>query len=120
MNLISVLSLPISYKEIITFLDIKVGLRNGKIITSFYVKPTDRHQYLYCLSVHPYHTKWSVVFTQTLPISRLCSYVVPRRTLDLNNGEMTKVMLANFKIKNHDINNNTKGLTLVLKHHQLL
>ena len=33
-----------------------------------YVKPTDRHQYL-----HPEHTKRSVVFNQTLHVTRICS-----------------------------------------------
>ena len=37
------------------------------------LKPTDRHQYLHSLSAHPYHTKNSVVFSQTLRISRLCN-----------------------------------------------
>ena len=62
-----------SNKEIIAFLDIKVSLINGKVFTDVYVKPTNHHQYLHYLSDHPYHTKKSVVFCQTLQISRLCS-----------------------------------------------
>ena len=38
-----------------------------------YIKPTGRLEYLNYLSAHPYHTKMSVVFSQTLRISRLCS-----------------------------------------------
>ena len=38
-----------------------------------YFKPTDRHQYLHNLSAHPYHTKNSVAFSQTLRIGRLCN-----------------------------------------------
>ena len=53
------------------FLDIKVSLRNGKVFTDLYVKPTDRHQYLHFLSAHPYHTKKSVAISQTQRISRL-------------------------------------------------
>ena len=30
-----------------------------------YVKRTDRHKYLHYLPAHPYHTKRSVVFSQT-------------------------------------------------------
>ena len=60
-------------KESIAFLDIKVSLRNEKIFTDVYFKPTDRHQYLHNLSAHPYHTKNSVVFSQTLRIGRLCN-----------------------------------------------
>ena len=37
------------------------------------MKPTDRHQYLHFSSAHLNHTKCSVVFSQTLRMSRLCS-----------------------------------------------
>ena len=50
-----------------------MGLKDGKIATDLHVKPTDRHQYLHFSSAHPNHTKRSVVFSQTLRISRLCS-----------------------------------------------
>ena len=63
-------SLPIKFtsesnKESIAFLDIKVSLRNGKVFTDVYVKPTDCHQYLHYLSAHLYQTKKSVIFSQT-------------------------------------------------------
>ena len=60
-----------SNKESIAFFDLKLTLRNGKVFTDVYVKPTDRHQYLHYFSAHPYHTKTSVVFSQALQISRL-------------------------------------------------
>ena len=44
----------------IPFLDLKVGLKDGKITTDLHVKPTDRHQYLHFSSVHPNHTKRSL------------------------------------------------------------
>ena len=59
--------------ENIPFLDLKMGLKDGKITTDLHVKPTDRHQYLHFSSAHPNHTKRSIVFSQTLRISRLCS-----------------------------------------------
>ena len=59
--------------ENIPFLDLKVGLKDGKTATDLHVKPTDRHQYLHLSSAHPNHTKRFVVFSQTLLISRLCS-----------------------------------------------
>ena len=62
-----------SNKEGIAFLDMKVSLINGKVFTDVYIKLTNRHQYLHYLSAHLYHTKKSVVFCQTLRISRLCS-----------------------------------------------
>ena len=52
----------------------KVSVKNSKIITDLYVKSTDFHQYLHCLSAHPNDKKRCVVFSQTLRISRLCSY----------------------------------------------
>ena len=63
-----------SRKESIAFLDLKVNAKNSKIITDLYVKSTDCYQYLHYLSAHPNHTKWSVVFSQTLCNSMLCSY----------------------------------------------
>ena len=57
----------------IPFLDLKVGLKDGKITTDLHVKPTDRHQYFHFSSAHPNHTKRSLVFSQTLSMSRLCS-----------------------------------------------
>ena len=33
--------------EKIPFLDLKVGLKDGKIATDLHMKPTDRHQYLH-------------------------------------------------------------------------
>ena len=59
--------------ENIPILDLNVGLKDGKITTNLHVKPTDCHQYLHLPSAHPNHTKCSVVFSQTLRMSRLCS-----------------------------------------------
>ena len=57
----------------INFLDLNVKLSNGKLQTSLYVKPTDSHQYLHFQSSHPNHTKRSIVYSQTLRVSRTCS-----------------------------------------------
>ena len=45
-----------SYRSV-NFLDVKVTMKDGKVITDLYVKPTDTHQYLDYLSFHPYHCK---------------------------------------------------------------
>ena len=45
-----------SYSSV-NFLDVKVIMKGGKIITDLYVKPTDTHQYLDSSSCHPYHCK---------------------------------------------------------------
>ena len=60
-------------KKIIHFLDLNVILSDGKILTDFYVKPTGRHQFLHYTSSHPDHTKCSLVFSQALRFSRICS-----------------------------------------------
>ena len=57
----------------INFLDLNVKFSSGKLHTSLYVKPTDCHQYLHFQSSHPKHTKKSIVYSQTLSVSRTCS-----------------------------------------------
>ena len=53
----------------VNFVDLIVKLNNAELTTSFYVKPTDRHQYR---SSHPDHIKRSI--GQTLWASRLCPF----------------------------------------------
>ena len=60
-------------EESINFLDLNVKFSSGKLQTSLYVKPTDCHQYLHFQSSHPKHTKKSIVYSQTLRVSRACS-----------------------------------------------
>ena len=62
-----------SSKECISFLDLSVSLSGNKLSTDLYIKPTDRHQYLHYSSSHSDHTKKSIIFSQTLRLSRLCS-----------------------------------------------
>ena len=61
-------------KEDIAFLDLKVKLLDSKISTYLFVKSTDHHQFLHYTSSHPEHTKRSIVFSQALRVSRMCSY----------------------------------------------
>ena len=94
-------------KDTISFLDLKVTLSNGKLITSFYSKPIDCHQYLHYDSCHPGHTKRSMVYSQALKIKMVCSqesdfngHSLNLRSWDLKlgypekniNTEMSKVM----------------------------
>ena len=44
-----------------------------KLTTTLHIKSTDRHQYLHYTSSHQEYTKGSVVFSQILRNSRLCS-----------------------------------------------
>ena len=55
-------------KDTASFLDLKVILSNGKLITSLYSKPTGCHQYLYYESFHPEYTERSILYTQALRI----------------------------------------------------
>ena len=135
MNLIHVLSLPMNPIKKVKFLDIKVSLRNGKIFTDLYIKPTDRHQYLNYLSAHTCNTKRSVVFSQTLGFSRLCSsekvfedhkeemkswFRKREYPENLIRSEMNKVKFSNFRPKNTDKNHNMKGIPLVVMDYPLL
>ena len=61
-----------SYSSV-NFLDVKVIMKDGKIITDLYVKPTDTHQYLDSSSCHPYHCKKSIPYSQALRLNRICS-----------------------------------------------
>ena len=60
-------------KKSISFLDLITTVSERKLKTTLHIKSTDFHQYLHYASSHPEHTKRSVVFSQTLRISRLCS-----------------------------------------------
>ena len=40
-------------RERINHLDVQVINNNGRIETDLYIKPTDKHQYLYHTSCHP-------------------------------------------------------------------
>ena len=62
-----------SNKQHISFLDLNVNLSGNKLSTDLYIKPTDRRQYLHYTSSHPEHTKKSVVYSQALRLSRICS-----------------------------------------------
>ena len=50
-----------------------VTLSERKFKTTQHIKTKDCHQYLHCTSSNPEHTKRSVVFCQTLRMSRICS-----------------------------------------------
>ena len=46
-----------SGEENVSFLDLKVRLKQGKIETDLHVESTDRHQHLHYTSSYPEHTK---------------------------------------------------------------
>ena len=55
------------------FLDTTVSIRNGKIESHVYHKPTDRFSLLHPESFHPPHTTKSIVYSQALRYNRICS-----------------------------------------------
>ena len=61
-----------SYSSV-NFLDVKVIMKDGKIITDLHVKPTDTHQYLDSSLCHPYHCKKDIPYSQALRLNRICS-----------------------------------------------
>ena len=120
-------------KDSISFLDLKVILSNGKLITSLYSKPTDCHQYLHYGSCHPDYTKKSIVYSQALRIKRVCSQESDFNEHSLNlrswflkrgypekiiNTEMSKVK---FNVDNKRSNNRQKkGIPFVVTFHPKL
>ena len=63
----------VSHFYLIFFIDLIITVSEQKLKTTLHIKSTDRHQYLHYASSNPERTKRSVVFSQTLRISRLCS-----------------------------------------------
>jgi len=55
--------------------------------TDFYVKQTDKHQYLYCMSCHLRKYKESISYAQDMPLRRICSITqaFENRARDLTN-----------------------------------
>ena len=62
-----------SSKKDISFLDLKFSLSKNKLSTDFNIKPTDCHQYLHYSSGHPERRKRSIVHSQLLRVSWVCS-----------------------------------------------
>ena len=50
------------------------SFKNDELTTSVYIKPKYRHQCFYYRSSHPEHIERPIVYSQTLSVSRLCSF----------------------------------------------
>ena len=61
-----------SYEKI-EFLDLEIYLKDGKLKTNMFVKPTNKQLYLDFNSSHPEHCKESIPFSQALRIIERCS-----------------------------------------------
>ena len=62
-----------SSEKSILFLDLIITVSEQELKTALHIKSTYRHQYLHYASSQQENTKHSVVFSQALRISRLCS-----------------------------------------------
>ena len=118
-------------KNCTPFLELKVELIDDKLETDLYIK--HRHQYYLCyLSCHPEHTKCSIVYSQTLCVSRLCSlekdlnyHKLNMKKLFLRRGYpesviekvMTKVCFSKQGQKSKKVE---KGVPFVVTYHPLL
>ena len=60
-------------KKDISFLDLKVSLSKDKLSIELHIKSTDCHQSLHYSSNPLEHTKRSIVYSQLLSVSRICS-----------------------------------------------
>ena len=65
-------------KETIPYLDVSLSIKNGKIDTDLYRKPTDRNQYLLPSSCHPTDCIKNIPFSLALRIVKICSNVENR------------------------------------------
>ena len=78
-------------KNELPFLDVLVKLRNNRLITDVYSKPTDMHQHLDYKSCHPEHIKKGIRYGQALRLRRICdSDEVFEERLNEMKGHFTK------------------------------
>ena len=54
-------------------MDVTVTRIGDRLKTDLFSKKTDTHQFLEFSSCHPYHTKRSIPYSQTLRLRRICS-----------------------------------------------
>jgi peptide-methionine (R)-S-oxide reductase len=87
----------------IPFLDTSVSIKNGKLITDLYKKPTDRCQYLLPQSCHPANICKNIPFSLAYRLVRICS---ERSALLKRLDELKELLLSrkyNVKIVNNAI-----------------
>ena len=120
-------------EENIPFLGLKVSLSGGQLTTDLHIKSTYKHQCLHYTSTHPDHTKRSIVFSQALRVSRICSNKTDfeRHLDDMNSWFQARgypkhlVQKEMSKVRFNKENSNTKQskskrVTFVVTYHPLL
>ena len=113
---------------------IYLSLSGNKLTTDLHTKSTDKHQYLHYTSAHPAHTKRSIIYSQALRMSRICSYKTDfeKHLVDMKSWfqargypsgliqkEMNKVKFSGHWDKNK-AKKKSKGVPLVITFHPLL
>ena len=69
-----VINLKCNFSEdTLEFLDLKIMIRNGRLETELYVKPTNLQLFLDYTSNHPTHCKDAIVYCQALRVVERCS-----------------------------------------------
>ena len=56
----------------ISYLDVKVEIKENRIITDVFCKETDTHRYFDYRSCHPKHIKMGIPYGQALRLRRIC------------------------------------------------
>ena len=127
----SILPLESSRKNV-KFLNVDVKFLNGQFITGLHIKAADRHQYLHDTSSHPRHTKRSIVYSQALRVSQICSFEEDferhrnqMKLWFLNRGYPkwlidTEVRKIKFSCTSRKRDTKMKGIPLVITYHPLL
>ena len=88
----------------IPFLDTMVTIKNNKLVTDVYRKPTDRCQYLLPTSSHPSHIQANIPFSLCYRLVRICS---EEEMLNKRFSELKDLLLSrsyNIKIIDGAIN----------------
>ena len=85
-------------KDKFNFLDVVIKIKDGKIITDLYCKPTDGHLYLHYDSCRADHIRRSIIFSQTHRLKRICS---EKNELNVHGkGDILTFLLRN-RLKRH-------------------
>ena len=119
--------------ESILFLDLKMSLSGGQLLTDLHIKSTGKHQYLHYTSVYSDHTKRFIVFSQALRVSRTW-YNNTGFDRHLDNMKswfqatsypkhlaQTKMGKVQFNKENNNTEQSkSKGVTFVVTYHPLL
>ena len=80
--------------DCVEFLDLKIMIQNGKLVTDLYIKPTNLQLYLDYRSNHPEPCKNAIVYCQALRIVERCSQ--PELAVPHLEGLKTKLLERHY------------------------